>query len=805
MKRLLIFITALGSAFICLTAQTPLPPDTLANRLLTQTRLFPQENIYAHTDKSDYVAGDTLWFRAYLVNAISRKPENMSRYVYAELINTQADTVVSRVKARQDSLGMTYGYVPLPPSLPKGIYRLRAYTRYACNWGKDSFFHKAVRIYPARKTDKQNSSTAPTDYQVDFFPEGGQAIDRQLCRIAFKAQNDRGNGENIRGVLTDETGDTLTRFDCLHNGMGEFSFVPLAGTSYFATCVNKEGKQKRFRLPQALSQGAALKVTADRTRCHVSVVHDSLFATDSLQLLVLQRGHPRFAGQWDYRTGTMIFPKQAFETGVVHFLLLTHKGMILSERLVFIRHPDRLSVKLSASLSRHVARQPVEVAVELQEAESDLPDGTCSVAVTDAADVPLDETTHILSTLLLTADLKGTVETPGWYFGTADSLLRSHALDLLMRTHGWRRYDLQAAIGGHYAVPAHLPETAMHLSGEVKTTFGKPAAKSSVQIFAPGTSLMTQVETDAKGRFALQGFELPDSVRYLVTALSRTGKESVGLQMQADSYPPITPRPDAAFYTGSFTHATPAVDEENYVRKTIQNIGYSEGMRHYLLGEVKVTARSKPVYQTEYEHDARVTVKEERIRQSGLPDLGTVLTAFGGINTSAILGEKSGIRLVLDGMPIEDNPGSSNPGANLSPIKWLLTAFNVDDIGQIDIIKGPLAAAYLQGKQYILIAVTTKRGGEQHNARYLSTNMAVWTPLGYQKPVEMYAPRYDKPSVTAGKPDIRTTIYWKPDVVIKSGKARFSFYTADPPSSYNVVIEGVTSEGKVFRKVEKIF
>lgn len=805
MKRLFTFLTALWGAFLCLTAQTPLPPDTLANRLLTQTRLFPQENIYVHTDKSDYVAGDTLWFRAYLVNAIFRKPEAMSRYVYAELIDAQADTLVCRVKARKDSLDMTYGYIPLPPSLPKGIYRLRAYTRYACNWEEDSFFNKPVRIYAARKTEKQNSSVRPTDYQVDFFAEGGQAIDRQLCRIAFKAQNDRGNGENIRGVLTDEKGDTLTRFDCVHNGMGEFSFVPLAGKSYFATCVNGSGKQKRFRLPQALSQGAALKVTADRTRWHVSVVHDSLFATDSLQLLVLQRGHLRFAGPWDYRTGAMIFPKQAFETGVVHFLLLTNKGTILSERLVFIRHADSPSVKLSASLSRHAARRPVEVSVELGDAEGNLPDGNCSVAVTDAADVPLDETTHILSTLLLTADLKGEIETPGWYFGTADSLLRSHALDLLMRTHGWRRYDLQAAIDGRYTLPTHLPETAMQLSGEVKTTFGKPAEKSSVQIFAPGTSLMAQVETDAKGRFTLHGFELPDSVRYLVTALSRTGKENVGLQMQAGSYPPVAPHPDASFYTGSLPEERTTVDEEEYVRKTIRNIGYSEGMRHYLLGEVKVTARSKPVYQTEYEHDARVTVKEERIRQSGLPDLGTVLTAFGGINTSAILGKKSTIRLVLDGMPIEDNPDSSNPDAPLSPIKWILTAFNVDDIAQVDIIKGPLAIGYFDGKQQCIVAVTTKRGGEKYNARYLSTNMAVWTPLGYQKPVEMYAPRYDKPSVITGKPDLRTTIYWKPDVTVKDGKARFSFYTADSPSSYNVVIEGVTSEGKVFRKVEKIF
>lgn len=38
--------------------------------------------------------------------------------------------------------------------------------------------------------------------------------------------------------------------------------------------------------------------------------------------------------------------------------------------------------------------------------------------------------------------------------------------------------------------------------------------------------------------------------------------------------------------------------------------GYNEGMRHYLLDEVKITAKEKPVYQTEFEHDATVTIKE---------------------------------------------------------------------------------------------------------------------------------------------------------------------------------------------------
>lgn len=800
-----IIIIEIAFTITPLFAQQTAIPDSLMKRLFTQAHLFPQENIYAQTDKSDYVAGDTIWFRAHLVDAISRKPASESRYIYAELINSQVDTLVCRVKARKDSLNMIYGYIALPPFLPKGIYRFRAYTHYARNWGKDSFFNKSLHIYATRKSEAQESMPSlTTDYQVDFFSEGGQAIDRQLCRITFKAQNNRGNGENIHGVIINEKGDTLTTFNCLHNGMGEFSFVPFTGKNYFALCTNDNGMQKRFRLPQAVRHGAALKVTTDRKRCYVSVVHDSLFSTDSLQLLVLQRGLPRFAGHWDKQAGHMIFSKQAFETGTVHFLLLADNGKILSERLAFIQHPDSLSLTLSTSLTKHITRHPIDVAIELKDVNNKFLDGNCSVAVTDASDVPLDETTHILSTLLLTADLKGTIEAPGWYFGSADLDKRAQALDILMRIHGWRRYDLQAAINGQYALPSQLPETSMQLSGEIKSVFGKPIKKSSVQIFAPGTSLITQVETDTKGNFKLNGFEYPDSTRYLITALSHKGKKNVVLQMHPEQYPVVTPQTNATFYHDSGSKKLSTINEDRYVQKVIQNIGYNEGMRHYLLGEVKVSASAKPVYQTEYERDANITIREERIRQSGLPDLGTALRALAGINATSIL-QNNTAAVVLDGVPIQSEPNSSNPELSDFTLKWLFTAFNINDIEQIDVIKGPLAAGYLQGKQFFLIAITTKKGGEQYNTRYISTNMSVWTPLGYQKPVEMYSPRYEKPSASPNKPDMRTTIYWKPNVIIKDGKAYFSFYTADSPSSYNIIIEGVSTEGNIFRKVETIF
>jgi len=73
-------------------------------------------------------------------------------------------------------------------------------------------------------------------------------------------------------------------------------------------------------------------------------------------------------------------------------------------------------------------------------------------------------------------------------------------------------------------------------------------------------------------------------------------------------------------------------------------------------------------------------------------------------------------------------------------------------------------------------------------------------------PVEFYAPKYDTPeSINLTNPDYRTTIYWKPDVIVNDdGKALFEFYTSDFPTTYSVVIEGLSNDGKIIRQVETI-
>ncbi|MCD8167549.1 MAG: MG2 domain-containing protein [Bacteroides sp.] len=130
-----------------------------------QLSLYPQEKIYVQTDRNVYMSGETVWFRAHLVDALFLKQANASRYVYVELINPLND-IVQRIKIRPDSIGCFYGHVLLEEDLPEGNYVLRAYTWFMQNQGEDYFFRKSIYI-----TDPTREKIAP---EVTFRPENNQ-------------------------------------------------------------------------------------------------------------------------------------------------------------------------------------------------------------------------------------------------------------------------------------------------------------------------------------------------------------------------------------------------------------------------------------------------------------------------------------------------------------------------------------------------------------------------------------------------------------------------------------------------------
>ena len=137
----------------------------------------------------------------------------------------------------------------------------------------------------------------------------------------------------------------------------------------------------------------------------------------------------------------------------------------------------------------------------------------------------------------------------------------------------------------------------------------------------------------------------------------------------------------------------------------------------------------------------------------------------------------------------------------------MIEMIDVFDIAQIDVLKGTEAARFGMRGFGGVISITTKSRNGTFGRELPQFHIKTYTPLGYQHPVEFYAPKYDTPEKrNTQTPDLRTTIHWQPVVQTDdAGAASFEFYTADEQTSCTVVIEGITDDGRVIRQESKLW
>ena len=179
--------TALSNAVKTLQEKT----DTLDIQqcILDYYKRVPQEQIYVHTDKPYYVPGDTVWFRAHLVDAVTHTPISRSRYVYVELHDQQADTLMQRIIVKCDSDGVFANAILLPKTMKGGSYTLAAYTQWMRNFPAERFFYKELLVVGNKSSQKIKSvpfglpvrplrtqSPLPTDSGLELGQRKGRLL-----------------------------------------------------------------------------------------------------------------------------------------------------------------------------------------------------------------------------------------------------------------------------------------------------------------------------------------------------------------------------------------------------------------------------------------------------------------------------------------------------------------------------------------------------------------------------------------------------------------------------------------------------
>jgi len=73
---------------------------------------------------------------------------------------------------------------------------------------------------------------------------------------------------------------------------------------------------------------------------------------------------------------------------------------------------------------------------------------------------------------------------------------------------------------------------------------------------------------------------------------------------------------------------------------------------------------------------------------------------------------------------------------------------------------------------------------------------------GYSVVRQFYPPVYESPQLVEMKDDFRSTIYWNPILQTDStGVAHVSFFNNDEAGNMQVIVEGITADGKLCRGI----
>ncbi len=821
--------------------------DTLAARMWRQVMAFPQEKLYAQTDRSEYTSGDTIWVRHHIANATTLVPTHESRYVYVELIDPFGK-LVCRQMMRQDTEGNVYGYIPTDIEQPAGLYTLRAYTRYMAETTPDYLFERPVRLLstinnsvritasnhggtvkllfsnPSSGKEIHNGNvrissasgemtfTGNTDkgislhaadmgnnrscllveignykeyvqinqkgIDLQLMPEGGQLIMGQRCRVAYKTVADNGLGIDMKATVTDDRGNVVAKSEVTHRGMGMFYITAQPGLTYKVTCVSADGRTAFAQMPKASTGTCALRVTQTSSSVIADIVgYDSEPTHGKLWLVVHQGGAPLYAKE--VNGGSVRFARGMFHDGIAHFILADDMMHIVSERMAFVWSGksvcgEHATVKMEANTDKGRT-----VSISLP----DTVDASCAVSIVDAGRSCADTVQNIVSALALSQELRGYVEQPAWYFAKRG---RTGQLDLLMMTQGWKRYDMGKVLTGNVQKPIEMPETSMRISGKVTSNLSPRGRKeASVVMTSNRGGLVDNATTGDDGRFHFDGFEMPDSTGYIMLARSAKGSANNVIRLDSIYYPKIT----------SVIPQYQGITRQTSTEDTKANTMSGGGA--LFLPEVTVTERFQP--KTDYERLAKIgglSITADKMKNEGNKSVFNFLkgVSYTGLNydfnNEWFFYHSIPSYLVIDGTVWKL---SADTGATMVAI---LEGIRVKNVLQIDIIKGAMTGTLptLAGEAAFdmsnsAIVVTTKDHTDRTN-----TDVEFVRPLGYQRPVQFYNPKYAVPDGYAQ----RRTVYWNPSLHISKGKATLRFLP-NGAESYRIVVEGLGNNGEIVR------
>ncbi len=782
-----------------------LAQNKVEQALTTLSQKYPQEKVYLLYDKDSYLAGEHIWFSAFVFEGYNRSL--ISTNLTLELYDGKKTLLTRKNIPLFEGEGQ--GSFSLSDSLPEGIYFIRGYTQWMLNFDEAFQYIHSFRIYNPASSQKLIRDTAAM-WKAAAYPEGGNLISGINTKIAVRLSSTGKLPDSWSGYVVDaaKPGEKITSFNGLDRNVGIFSFTPVENKKYQVIVQDKKGRKQILTLPQAARSGVGLKVNntdeaIDYTLYFRNVPEEvkgyKVIGTIN-NVLVYKANINKISSEV-----SSSIPTDKLINGILHLTVFNGEEKVMAERLCFVRLGN-LHVGRPAFPPLYLTNKPRSVNGFDMLSDTNYLKYTVLVQDAIVKEEPFEN--NVLTSLWLTSDFTSAIDAPARYFDIGTEL---EDMDALLISEKWSRFNWDQIVGGKFPEIRFTPEPYISYKGTVYGGGGLVANQTVNLIFyfADSTTQLNQVTTDSKGVFELKNliFEEPLKVYYQVNDKKIALKDA---SVTFESLNKLVPFKGDFPSSGYLMVKRPPNDKPSEdIARGLNNLNNQKDAdsRFKTLEEVKIVAQKKSNKEKLNEQlssgmfrsmneDVFDLVNENQDAIS-YPNIlqwlqgrvaGLQLQMQGGDYIPIIRGSR--VQLYLDEMAVD--PGS-------------ISSLPVSDVAMIKVIKSGFVGG-VGGGGGGAVAIYTRRGDTQaaNTQKPPSLNSSVLQ--GYDKIAPFYDPDYKDAAMRRLEKDTRDVLYWKPDLLPSGSKpVQVRFFNNDNVKSIRVIIIAFSKDDDTLLYYNEIF
>ena len=774
--------------------------QNIDSTLAIYARNYGQEKMYLQYDKASYVPGETVWFKDYVMKGMF--PDDESKTVYIDWIGENGKILLHSVCAVENA--STYGQFEIPASYTGNFIHVRAYTKWMLNFDSSFLYNHDLKIL---SSEKKQSIKNKLEAELNFFPEGGDAVAGMTNKIAFKANDQYGRPISIKGAVKDNDGNLIDSLKPIHDGMGYFFIFPHEGQSFSAHWEDANGNMHTTPLPSIKNMGAGLRVTITGSKRIFQVSASPATSLASVHILGTMYQNKIFSLDEPLENGKAegTIPTESLPTGILTITVFDPQWQPLAERITYINNGDYLfkpEVSMPTTNLNRRGKNNLEITV---------PDNVAanfSVSVTDAK-LESDNNDNIISHLLLTGELKGRVYDPAYYFSNnSDSIAQQ--LDLVMLTHGWRRFNWEKVVNGKFPEIKYQRDTNyLSLSGKVIGATPEQLRKAG-EIILMFTQKNSETQTftipvQPNGYFNDPSLILFDTAQIFYDFATKKFMGGFSVEFMPDMLPPFSNYFSAPSYTNEYFKDSSGNHYHLQLSKQAEaQLQYFKGK---VLENINIKSRIKSKLQQINDKYTTGVFKGGNATELDLAD-DPLANSYSDI-VSYIQGKVPSLyfdNVAQKFLWMRNRAGENGPELYLNEMNTtygVLSSISVSNVAYIKVFRPGFVGGSGSGTGGAIV-IYTKLGKDGEPLSYLK-GLDNHHVAGYTVVREFYSPDYDSSVATDDKKDLRTTLYWNPTIAAAPGenKINLTFFNNDFTDEFRVILEGMTSDGRLTH-IEKI-